>query len=218
MGDCLIDDTQNMLILHPDHLMSALAVADSFSCMRKAVLQDRIKVTSESTPPMLYGTMLHEIFQESMKENRWDEDWLRETIGCIVARHIEDLYQTHLNMAQAVNHLEGKIPELQAWARVFVKAKDEGMGMIKDRNGKFLKMSVNKLLDVEEHIWSPMYGLKGNIDATIEVSMGTDEGDEIGTFTVPLELKTGKRENPSHRAQTALYTLLLSDRYGEFSP
>ena len=25
-------------------------------------------------------------------------------------------------------------------------------------------MSINKLLDVEEHVWSPEYGLKGNIE------------------------------------------------------
>jgi len=74
-------------------------------------------------------------------------------------------------------------------------------------------MSVNKLLDVEEHVWSPMYGLKGNIDATVQVTMKDEHGTK--TLTVPFELKTGKStSNASHRAQTALYTLLLSDRYG----
>jgi DNA replication ATP-dependent helicase Dna2 len=74
-------------------------------------------------------------------------------------------------------------------------------------------MSVNKLLDVEEHVWSPMYGLKGNIDATVQVVM--QDGQERKTLTVGLEIKTGKNVNDSHRAQTALYSLLLSDRYGE---
>ena len=74
-------------------------------------------------------------------------------------------------------------------------------------------MSVNKLLDVEEHVWSPMYGLKGNIDATVQITMDDDAGRK--TLTVPFEVKTGKSvANASHRAQTALYTLLLSDRYG----
>ena len=87
---------------------------------------------------------------------------------------------------------------------------------VKDRNGNSILMSVNKLLDVEEHIWSPMYGLKGNIDATVQVCMRDDEGER--TLAVPMELKTGKNStNSSHRAQTALYTLLLSDRYGLYS-
>lgn len=85
--------------------------------------------------------------------------------------------------------------------------------MVKDRNGKSVIMSINKLLDVEEHVWSPMYGLKGNIDATVQVTMEDEEGLRI--LTMPLELKTGKNtSSASHRAQTALYTLLLSDRYG----
>ncbi len=75
-------------------------------------------------------------------------------------------------------------------------------------------MSVNKLLDVEEHVWSPMFGLKGNIDATVQVVMDDGDGTKR-TLTVPFEIKTGKNtKNASHRAQTALYTLLLSDRYG----
>ena len=75
-------------------------------------------------------------------------------------------------------------------------------------------MSINKLLDVEEHVWSPKYGLKGNIDATVQVLM-SDKGTKR-TLTVPFEVKTGRNNSSvSHKAQTALYTLLLSDRYGE---
>jgi DNA replication ATP-dependent helicase Dna2 len=74
-------------------------------------------------------------------------------------------------------------------------------------------MSINKLLDVEEHVWSPKYGLKGNIDATVQVMMR--DGNTERTLTVPFEVKTGKNfSNAAHKAQTVLYTLLLSDRYG----
>lgn len=72
-------------------------------------------------------------------------------------------------------------------------------------------MCVAKLLDVEEHVWSPMYGLKGNIDATVQVTM--NDKKKMRTLTVPFEVKTGKNPSASHRAQTALYNLLLSDRY-----
>ena len=75
-------------------------------------------------------------------------------------------------------------------------------------------MAINKLLEVEEHVWSPMYGLKGNIDATVQVVMQKPGEASHKTLTIPLEFKTGKKDNnESHRAQTALYTLLFSDRY-----
>lgn len=83
---------------------------------------------------------------------------------------------------------------------------------MKDRNGAQALLCVNKLLDVEEKIWSPVYGLKGMIDATVQVVM--QDGVEERTLTVPLELKTGRFPSAAHKAQTALYTLLLSDRYG----
>ena len=84
---------------------------------------------------------------------------------------------------------------------------------MEDKNGSNFRMSINKLLEVEERIWSPMYGLKGNIDATVQVAV--QDGTEEKTLTVPLELKTGRNNtNECHRAQTALYSLLLSDRYG----
>jgi DNA replication ATP-dependent helicase Dna2 len=87
--------------------------------------------------------------------------------------------------------------------------------MVDDRNSSKLNLSINKLLEVEEHIWSPMYGLKGNIDATVQIVCR--EGTSEKTLVVPLELKTGRRDtNMAHRAQTALYTLLMSDRYGGF--
>lgn len=61
-----------------------------------------------------------------------------------------------------------------------------------------------------------MYGLKGNIDATVQVACRDGQSDK--NLVVPLELKTGKKDtNQAHRAQTALYTLLLSDRYGKSS-
>jgi DNA replication ATP-dependent helicase Dna2 len=59
-----------------------------------------------------------------------------------------------------------------------------------------------------------MYGLKGNVDATVQVQMQPPDDKVTQTLLLPLELKTGARENvEAHRAQTALYTLLLTDRY-----
>ena len=74
-------------------------------------------------------------------------------------------------------------------------------------------MSVNKLLEVEEHIWAPTFGLKGNVDATVQICL--DENGDQKTLTVPFELKTGRHASAAHKAQTSLYSLLLSDRYGK---
>ncbi|UCK57483.1 hypothetical protein AFCA_000403 [Aspergillus flavus] len=201
-----------MIILHPDHLVSATIVADSIGCQRRAVLQDRIKNTGDIGKPQVFGNIFHEVFQEAMKANQWDISSLRSLVEMVIVKHIEELYLIHMSIPEAIDYVMGKIPALISWADTFLKEKPSAQSLVEDRNSSKLRLSINKLLEVEEHIWSPMYGLKGNIDATVQVACHDGEGNK--NLVVPLELKTGNRDtNHAHRAQTALYTLLLSDRY-----
>ncbi|KAL2176276.1 DNA replication factor Dna2-domain-containing protein [Thermothelomyces heterothallicus CBS 202.75] len=210
-GRCIIDNNRNILILHPDQLVSSTVVADSFTCMRRAVLQDRVKATSEATAPLVYGTILHEVFQEALMANNWDSDFLESVISTALRKHIEDLYVIKVSFEDAQSHVLSKMPELKAWAQAFVAASPKPGAFVQGRNGERVNMCVSKLLDVEEHVWSPMYGLKGNIDATVQVTMR--DGKTSRTLTVPFEVKTGKNATANHQAQTVLYNLLLSDRY-----
>jgi DNA replication ATP-dependent helicase Dna2 len=214
-GQCIVDDQHNMLILHPDHLISATVVADSFGCLRRAVLQDRVKATSRANAPMLYGTLLHELFQEALKANQWDSAFLVDTIDKLLPSKFETILEINSTCDEVKEHLNSKLPELQAWAKIFIRAEPRPDAVVHERNGRQSIMSINKLLDVEEHVWSPMYGLKGNIDATVQVTMKDHQGER--TLTVPFEVKTGKNSsNTAHVAQTALYNLLLSNRYGMY--
>ncbi|KAL1857271.1 DNA replication endonuclease-helicase Dna2 [Paecilomyces lecythidis] len=201
-----------MVILHPDHLISATVVADSVSCQRRAVLQDRIKAAGDLGKPQVYGNIFHEVFQMALRANRWDLGWLRKTVQDILTGYIDSLYATHTSMAEAFDYVMSKMPDLKAWADIFLRAEPTAESVVEDRHNTKASLSINKLLEVEEHVWSPMYGLKGNIDATVQIAYA--DGKEQSTLTVPLELKTGRKDsNLAHRAQTALYTLLLSDRY-----
>lgn len=213
-SECIVDDSHNMLILYPDHLLSATVVSDSFGCIRRAVLGDRVKATSNTNAPQMYGHMLHELFQEAMKANRWENHWLEEKIRSLLPRYFESMAEINTSEVRVMEHLRSKLPELQGWAKVFVKDTPGPDAVVEARGGEKVSLSINKLLDVEEHVWAPAYGLKGNIDATIQMVMKDSTGEK--TLAVPLEVKTGKNTNVvSHSAQTALYTLLLSDRYGK---
>ncbi|KAK4176425.1 putative DNA replication ATP-dependent helicase [Triangularia setosa] len=208
---CIIDNNHNIIILHPDQLISSTVIADSFTCMRRAVLQDRVKATSEATPALVYGTILHEVFQAALMANEWTMEFLGDIIDKTLHKHMEDIYVIKVSMDDARNHLMSKMPELRSWAQAFVAATPQANANVQGRNGEKANMCVSKLLDVEEHVWSPMYGLKGNIDATVQVTMR--EGNVSQTLTVPFEVKTGKNATANHQAQTVLYNLLLSDRY-----
>ncbi|KIV88936.1 hypothetical protein PV10_08562 [Exophiala mesophila] len=213
-GTCIIDDASNMIIVHPDHLISSTVVGDSFTCMRRAVLQDRIKATSIATAPQVYGHILHEVFGQALLLDRWDAQSFRDIVNNILPSYLESLYEIGVSVHDATEYLLGKTPELIAWANVFVGQKVSKDSVIRDRNGLLVPTSINKVLELEEHIWSPMYGLKGNIDATVQAQMILPGEASPRTLVIPFELKTGKKDNvEQHRVQTALYTLLLTDRY-----
>ena len=143
--------------------------------------------------------------------------FLSETIDKLLPSKFETILEINSSCEEVKEHLNSKLPELQAWAKMFVRAEPHRDAVVRQLNGRQSTISVNKLLDVEEHVWSPMYGLKGNIDATVQVTMRDDQGER--TLTVPFEVKTGKNSsNAAHVAQTALYNLLLSNRYGMLTP
>ncbi|PTB66937.1 Dna2-domain-containing protein [Trichoderma citrinoviride] len=113
-GQCIVDDAENLLILHPDQLISATVVADSFGCMRRAVLQDRVKATSEASPPL-----------EALLANDFDLPFLSKLIDKNIEKHIEDLYTIKVGIAAAKEHLQSKMTELSYWARSFVASQPQ---------------------------------------------------------------------------------------------
>jgi DNA replication ATP-dependent helicase Dna2 len=213
----MVDDSDDspFLIVHPDHMLSATTVADSFDCLRKAVLQNLIKATGETSKAMVYGSILHEIFQVALSSNQWDTSFLDSTIEKTIQAHVEGLWELGMrDLNLAVEEIKAKMAEMAAWASAFVAEQPSDTALVEDRQGEKIWMSISKLIAIEEHIWSPMYGLKGNIDATIEAHL-IDHPERPGKkLVLPFEVKTGRTtQSPAHRAQTALYTLLLSDRY-----
>lgn len=207
------EEDSPFIIAHPDHMLSATTVADSFDCIRKAVLQDRIKATGETSKAMVYGSILHEIFQQALSNNRWDTPFLAQLVERTVQAHVEGLWELGMrDTAMAIEEVTAKMGELGAWAKVFVAAQPGNDALVDDRNGEKVQMAVSKLIAIEEHIWSPQFGLKGNVDATVQTTL--HDGLSTKKLIVPFEVKTGRTtQSPAHRAQTALYTLLLSDRY-----
>lgn len=81
-----------------------------------------------------------------------------------------------------------------------------------------LRLAITQTCDIEEDIWSPKYGLKGKVDVSVMGRFkGGGEDEEGENKVIPFEIKTGRAvAGNEHRAQTMLYTLLMSDRYGSY--
>lgn len=74
-------------------------------------------------------------------------------------------------------------------------------------------LEVSEIVDIEEIIWAPRLGLKGQIDAIAEARIRNGK-QSTDVKVVPVELKTGKwKDVVEHGAQVLLYTLMIGERY-----
>ncbi|KAJ2850866.1 DNA replication endonuclease-helicase Dna2 [Coemansia brasiliensis] len=214
-GELVIDSQYSdvLPILHPDILVSCTRLSDAFSCMRRAVLRDRVREIPEGNEPltvMLLGTLLHDLFQGCAQTNQWDDAAMGELIRKLIETNIERLWECGVDEATVHGQVAEIVPVYQQWAQMYMHARPQPQAQyVEQGRPSDERVAVTRVLNVEENVWSPKFGLQGKIDLTI---MAQYAGRAV---VEPFELKTGRRtDNPSHRAQLIMYTLLLADRYG----
>lgn len=204
----LVDNTNNLLIWHPDVLISLTVVADQFFCPRKTVLNSRISHPGEPSIPLLVGNMVHEIFQACMITERWGPGFLRELLDAEIEGRRIEIYaigniEDELRLA-----VEKHFAYISTWFETFHKKAP--VAIPTNKPSQVINFSVSEVVDIEENVWSPMFGLKGMADVTLRANLSTESGAK--QTLMPMEIKTG-RPYPSHQAQAALYSLLFKDRY-----
>ncbi|XP_035393754.1 DNA replication ATP-dependent helicase/nuclease DNA2 [Cygnus atratus] len=222
-GDCssgtwIIDEQFGYLILYPDLLLSGTTISNSIRCVRRAVLSEKFRGSESGSCQMLVGTILHEIFQQSVTNNLSPEK-VKELANKIVygQKYLREMYHLNLKQAEVMQEIEEYLPSFFKWTEDFMhNPANQNKMQLKlssgDKTGDFSsKIEIVEILDIEENIWSPRFGLKGKIDVTAKVKIHRQSG--VQSKIMPLELKSGKESNSiEHRSQVILYTLLNLER------
>lgn len=157
-----------------------------------------------------------------MELRRWAEQ--------LVQQNATSLLDAGLTEEDALLHLRRSIPTVLRWMSRFLAPVRGPRHVLsagydqKTRQEMRRGLTVEDVVDVEEAIWAPKYGLKGMIDATVMLSLEESDGQAKTEqqlpsepfLVAPLEIKTG-RPHGSHRAQVLLYLLLLEERFNDQS-
>nr|CAG8503282.1 11169_t:CDS:10 [Entrophospora candida] len=209
---CIADNSKTLVIVNPDLLLTATRVADSFSCLRKAILQDRVKANDSINPSAIIGILCHQLFQSCLSNQNFSTKFMEKKLQELVKHTTQKIYSANLQEEGVIAELRTIIPKFQSWAKTFVG--NTPLNSIFTDVNNSTKVAISKVLNIEELIWSPNYGLKGMIDASLEAKVYTAAA-ELKTVVMPFELKTSKSSSLilNHRSQTLFYTLLMSDRY-----
>ncbi|RLV89168.1 DNA replication ATP-dependent helicase/nuclease DNA2 [Spathaspora sp. JA1] len=207
----LIDDKNNFLIWHPDILLSATTISQQINCPRKTVLLSRYKFPGESNVPLMVGEIVHQIFQDCVVAENWSSEYMNELMDTLVDEYLISIFSIGCEPDDVKAEIAKHLPYVKSWFDKYYKKPLTANNYIDDGNRRERVMfSVEEALDIEENIWSPMFGIKGKVDITITSKLLNNSTS--GKFLLPVEIKTG-REYITHQAQASLYALLFKDRY-----
>jgi DNA replication ATP-dependent helicase Dna2 len=206
------NDSDNLLVWNPDLLLSATLVSDTINCQRRAVLKTKLDFPGEYSVPLIVGEIVHTVFQEVLKEHRCS----MESMQSILEEQLEANLLIILSIGKTKQEIQQEVlehlPYIKTWFDLYVREKPSGGASIKiNRYKERTLFATSNIIDIEENIVSPLYGLRGLIDVTIEAYLLNMQTK--GRFVAPMELKSGRSQPLSHKSQAALYTLLMKDRY-----
>lgn len=204
-----VNNDQNLVIAHPDILVSPTSVTSSFGCLRRAVLKETLNVSRPTNQKALLGTLKHELFQHALVAGSDHVSGMLADAERVISAHALDLIESGLSEETATFELSRVMQDYQKW---LVDSRVGNVLLNEPASSTGNKLLVRQILSVEEMLWSVKWGVKGSIDATVEASFS---GQQQQRQVLPLELKTGSKAygGVEHQGQVILYTLLLGDRY-----
>jgi hypothetical protein len=179
----------------------------------------KIRQVGDYSDVLVHGNIIHAVLQHTLQTGIFEIQAIQDQIRVEVFNSLESLYAIDQDEETVLASLYPIAEHIAYFGKTFINEHPQPDAVPSNKLGVDVKkemgchtLSVNNVLDIEEHLWSPTYGMKGMIDASIQIKMSPSDR----VLAVPFELKTGKSSKfLTHRAQTLLYTLLMSDRYGK---
>ncbi|KAJ3830368.1 Dna2-domain-containing protein [Lentinula raphanica] len=221
-----ISSKHNLLILHPDLLLTATAVSTAAQCRRRPLLSGMVRSSSDMSPALVWGHILHTVVQACLSDRCWNDRFLDEKIDEVVRENLLDLVRINVNVETAISEIKARAKGVQSFFDRYMSDSPKVNAILTNNRAardEVTLLAISELLDIEEDIWSPTYGLKGKLDATVQTTITHKVAPGQLAFSKPppvrgpkpLEVKTGRATSGmEHRAQTMLYTLLAQERYG----
>lgn len=200
----LVDKDHNLLIWHPDTLLSSTRIADAVECKRRSIISQKFNGPGIISIPFIIGNITHHLFQKCLMHKNVDLDFAEELIEQQLDSHIIEIYAASKNRQEIKSMIMEHFSYIKEWITDYITPSVTSSGNKGSQNTEYKTTNV---LDIEESIVSPIFGIKGIIDVVIEAKL-----KDGGKYVIPLEIKTG-REYLSNRAQVSLYTLLIKQRY-----
>lgn len=197
----IVNSKMNLLIWNPDILVSATNLAGSIDCKRRSIINQKFSGPGQASIPMIVGSITHELFQRCLLEKCTDDSFADQIIDEQVSLYLTEIYSVSKTPADVKELIKGHFLYVKEWIEDYVGI---GRSSVNRREAAY---RTSNILDIEQNIMSPIYGVRGIIDVVLEAEINK------GKYVVPMEIKTGT-PNIANHVQALMYTLLVKQRYG----
>ncbi|XP_015607764.1 DNA replication ATP-dependent helicase/nuclease DNA2 [Cephus cinctus] len=202
----IVDNNNGFIITEPDKLVSGTSVVGALFCTRRGVLNERFRgidclpFCEPDVSLMTVGILVHEILQKVLTDKIYDLPEISQLANATLRswQVVNMLYSSGMSTNECKKRIAEYITRIDEFIQRYIKEKKP-----KNPDNNF-DGKIEKVHEIEENIWLPKLGIKGKVDATVEVRINDRRR------IVPLELKTGRASfSAEHKGQIILYTMLM---------
>jgi DNA replication ATP-dependent helicase Dna2 len=146
-----------------------------------------VRSTSDVTPAIVWSNMLHEIMQTCLATQKWDEFNVEDLIEDAVMKDLPEIVKVESSIEDAKRELKLRSKGLKVFSSCNIAdtPKDDLLSQASQSQtdvplqpdavltntraaaNQNALLAITSLHDIEEDIWSPTYGLRGKLDASI---------------------------------------------------
>ena len=115
-----LSSKENLLIHHPDHLITATTLSRGAVCRRKSLIVDLVRTTTDVRESTVLGHILHEVMQTCLNEDRWDTKFIDDEIEEVSRRKLPELMRIEMSVEQMIEKVKDHAVGLEDFSRRFI--------------------------------------------------------------------------------------------------
>jgi hypothetical protein len=177
---CLLaHDREGLLIHMPDQLLAPTSIVDANKCTRRGVLKTMISSMGTVHPSAINGTMYHSLFEAALRKSlKTDADLEKAAVEAVAAKS-KELLDAQVTDEAALKYLRSTFAWTLQWVNQFMRQRPSPAsrltaghvpGVQAGVHGHVERdVAIQDVLDIEEWVEAPKFGMKGQIDASVKV-------------------------------------------------
>lgn len=118
-----ISSKENLLIHHPDYLISSTTLSEGSVCRRKPLISTLVRTAPNIRPSSLWGHILHDVVETCLNENRWDDKFINDEIDDGVRESLLDLLRIGTTIEEATAEIKKRASGLKEFSKRYIGKK-----------------------------------------------------------------------------------------------